>query len=53
MHYRKVSDSLDFGDVRGYYLRREKVWAVGSVVRASVSHTEGHWFESSTAHHKL
>ncbi len=28
-----------------------KARAVGSVVRASVSHTEGHRFKSCTAHH--
>jgi hypothetical protein len=28
-----------------------KAGAVGSVVRASVSHTEGHRFKSCTAHH--
>ena len=27
--------------------------AVSSAVRASVSHTEGHWFESSTAQCKV
>ena len=32
---------------------KRKSWAVGSVVRASVSHTEGHRFKSCTAHHKI
>jgi hypothetical protein len=30
-----------------------KARAVGSVVRASVSHTEGHRFKSCTAHHRI
>ena len=27
-------------------------WAVSSVVRALASHARGHWFKSSTAHHR-
>lgn len=30
-------------------MHKEEAWAVSSAVRASVSHTEGHWFKSSTA----
>ena len=29
------------------------MWAVSSVVRALASHARGHWFKSSTAHHKV